>query len=442
MEPPCDPDPAGAARRRRLAGAVLVALGLAFVVVVAAADGSRGPTGRLGGDYPAFHAAGELVLDGRVDDLYDLDAQAEVQHDLQGDEQGFLAFAYPPPVALLYVPFAAVPYRPAYAAHTVLMVAALVAALSLLRSRIALLDREFPAVVAGTVTAVPVFVALGLGQNTALTLLLVSLVWRGLTDQRPLTAGLAAGLLWYRPQYGIPLTGLLLVGRQGRAVATAAGVVAVGWLVGAVMLGAGWVGTWLDDVARFVELDGAANAHNAVTPYGAVEALTAPASTAAVAAWLVVGTAAALVLVTVWHRAARGSFPGSPRPGPGAGTGAAPDPDLVMALTAVGLVVISNHSLFYDLGLVVPAVLLLAEGRPALGWRPEAPPVARPGVILALAWAAGWTQFAAAGLGVSPLALVAPLVFVVAARGVLVPRSDGGPIRSVPEPSAVAGAAR
>lgn len=385
-----DTDDTGAARRRRLAAAVLVALGCAFAVVVVTARGSTGPTGRLGGDYPAFYTAGELVLDGRFDELYELDAQAAVQADLQGGEQGFLAFAYPPHVALLYTPLAALPYRAAYAVHTLAMVAACVGALWLLRPRIALLDREFPVVVAGALTSLPLFVALGLGQNTALTLLLGALVWRGLTDRRPVLAGIAAGLMWYRPQYGIPLTGLLLVGRQTAAVVWAGGVVAVSWLIGVAWGGWGWVGTWLDAVSRFVELDGSANAHNAVTPYGAVEALTAPASTAALATWAVAGGAAAAVLVLVWHHRV--------------GTGKGADVDLAMAIALAGLLVVSNHSLYYDLGLLVPGVCLVAD-------RGLAGPHLMGGRLLAGAWLLALTHLTAPALGVDPLAL-APLALV------------------------------
>lgn len=413
MQPRRHPDDAGAARRRRLAAAVLVALGCAFAVVVVTARGSTGPTGRLGGDYPAFHTAGELVLDGRFHELYDLEAQAAVQSDLQGGEEGFLAFAYPPHVALVYAPLAALPYRAAYAVHTLAMVACCVGALWLLRPRIPLLDREFPVVVAGTVTSLPVFVALGLGQNTALTLLLGALVWRGLTDHRPVLAGIAAGLMWYRPQYGIPLTGLLLVGRRVPAVAVTGAVVALSWMVGVAWGGWTWVGSWFDAVSRFVELDGTANAHNAVTPYGAVEAVTAPASAAALATWVVVGAAAAALLVLVWHRRV------------GTGTGA--DVDLAMAIALAGLLVVSNHSLYYDLGLLVPGVCLAAD-------RGLAGPRLAGGRLLAGAWLVALAHLAAPGLGVDPLAL-APLALLALLAPTALRRPVGTGTGAVARPS-------
>ena len=101
MSPPApadgDADTAGGHRGRadRLAKAVLVALALAFVMAVVDGAGLGGSGGgaRLGGDYPAFHAAGSIVLDGELAELYDADRQQAAQTDLGVD--GYLAFAFP-----------------------------------------------------------------------------------------------------------------------------------------------------------------------------------------------------------------------------------------------------------------------------------------------------------------------------------------------------------
>ena len=75
---------------------LLAALAAAFLFVALTADGSSTATGRLGGDYPAFHGAGSIVLDGNLDSLYDPAAQAAAQEDLLGGEAGFLPFVYHP----------------------------------------------------------------------------------------------------------------------------------------------------------------------------------------------------------------------------------------------------------------------------------------------------------------------------------------------------------
>src|SRR4051812_30744108 len=89
-------------RARRVACALLLALGVAFLISVLGGSGTTAAVGRLGGDYPAFHAAGEMVLAGDGDHLYDPHRQAAAQAPYYGDDDdgGYLPFAYPPVVAL------------------------------------------------------------------------------------------------------------------------------------------------------------------------------------------------------------------------------------------------------------------------------------------------------------------------------------------------------
>ncbi|MEO7556587.1 MAG: hypothetical protein ABIV94_08290, partial [Acidimicrobiales bacterium] len=90
----------------RLALALLIALAAAFVITLAAGSGSSTAAGRVGGDYPAFYGAGQRVADGDGHDLYDVDAQGRSQEGLYGEEVGYLAYVYPPPVAAFYAPLA------------------------------------------------------------------------------------------------------------------------------------------------------------------------------------------------------------------------------------------------------------------------------------------------------------------------------------------------
>ena len=133
-----------AERLERAARAVLVAFVVAFLVTVATGSGSSTAAGRLGGDYPAFYSAGRIVLEGDASRLYEPGRQEQAQNDLFGGEHdGFLYFAYPTPVAALYTPFAALPYRLSYALHTLLMAGALVLALRVLRPIVPMLGRRF-----------------------------------------------------------------------------------------------------------------------------------------------------------------------------------------------------------------------------------------------------------------------------------------------------------
>lgn len=312
---------------------LLLALAGAFVFVILSGDGSSTASGRVGGDYPAFYTAGSLIGDDRVDDLYDPVAQAEVQENLLGDEDGYLAFAYMPHVAVAYSALAELPYRQSYVAHTLLMVGALTLGLHLLRPLVAVVDRWFSLVLAAIVTSYPMFMAVGGGQNTALTFLLLAAVWRALADDRDELAGVAAALLLFRPQYAIPVIGLLLLGRHFRAVAVATAGGAITFLVNAVILGWGWVGTWTERVGPFLETDAEVNAANSVSTVGFLQALLGTDSPVALAFGGLATLAVVAVLAWLWWS------------GPA-------DLGLRMAVTATGIVLLSPHTMFYDAGLI------------------------------------------------------------------------------------------
>jgi alpha-1,2-mannosyltransferase len=364
---------------------LLLTLAVAFVFVVLSGDGSSTASGRVGGDYPAFHAAGTLVNDGRVDELYDPAAQAEVQDALLGGEDGYLAFAYAPHVAAVYSPLAELPYRTSYVAHTLLMVAALTLGLHLLRPIISVVDRRFSLVLAAIVTSYPMFVAIGGGQNTALTFLLLAAIWRALADDREEMAGIAAAILLFRPQYAIPVIGLLLLGRHHRAVAVAAVGAGATFLANAAILGWSWISTWTEQVGPFLETDAEVNAANSVSTVGFLQALLGTDSPVV----LIVGGLATLgvisVLAWLWWTASA-------------------DLAIRMAVTATGIVVLSPHAMFYDAGLVALTVLVLVD-RELVSWRAGA-----------AVWALGLLHLGKGLVDATPFAIVVIGLFAVAAR--------------------------
>ncbi|MDH3738614.1 MAG: hypothetical protein OER92_05420, partial [Alphaproteobacteria bacterium] len=48
----------------------LFALAVAFVVILVSGSGTDTLTGRVGGDYPAFYTAGQIIADGQAETLY------------------------------------------------------------------------------------------------------------------------------------------------------------------------------------------------------------------------------------------------------------------------------------------------------------------------------------------------------------------------------------
>ncbi len=395
MEPVVARTPPRPARTRldldRIARALLLAFGLAFLISLASAvmspTGSSAVGGRLGGDFPAFYGAGRIVAAGDAAHLYDTERQALAQRDLFGDEPdgGYLYFAYPPAFAALYAPLAELPYEVAYALHTVVMVGALVGALWAIRPMVRLVREHFTIVLAGALTFYPAFRAVTAGQNTALMLLALALSWRFVDRERDLAAGVVLGLAIAKPQLAIALVGLHLLARRWRVVAGAALGAGAVWAVGALLAGVGWLGPWWEQATRFERIDAAVNGQNAISWLGVGKAVAGVDSLpAAILGWSLAALSVAAIVWT-WRHAPRRAL------GP------------AMAVAAAGVLVIAPHAMFYDAGLLVLTGLVLAD---RLG---------RPGrLVLVGAWAVAFAHPLAPTLGVTPVALAVVVVFTIA----------------------------
>lgn len=209
--------------------------------------------GRLGGDFPSFYAAGRIVLDGNGSQLYDPAFQQTAQSDLLVDGQ-FLYFAYPPYTAVVYSSLAWMPFGLAFGIHTALALAALVGALVAIRPLVrGYLDgwgRLGIALVA-CLMSYPVLRSVMGGQNATFTLLGFALVARFDDDDRPFATGSVAACLLYKPQFGLLVLALLLVGRRWRAIMWSIPVAVFLFGIGAVVTGGFWITTWLEAVADF-----------------------------------------------------------------------------------------------------------------------------------------------------------------------------------------------
>ena len=380
-------DPLAAPWLTRLARAIALALAIAFAVALASGSGAKNPSGRLGGDYPAFYAAGRLITSDERASMYDPARQAQMQQGLlPGDaDEGVLYFAYPPHTALAYVPLSHLPYRLSYALHTMLMVGATVAALYLVRPMLPLVDRHFELTVIGAISFYPMYRAITGGQNTALTLLLLAGSWRAVNARRDAVCGVLLGLLLFKPQFALPIIGLHLLGRRWRVGLSAALTAFACWGVGAALLGFGWLGNWLDSVRFFSDLDARVNRRNAVSFLGVADTVFGVGDTRGrvVGATLALATVAALILL--WRNHGRRDL-------------CAP---MIVALPAI--VLISPHAMFYDAGLLVLPLAALLAARHVH--------VRQAAVVL---WFAGLLDLAKHAVGLTPVFAVTIAVFVIA----------------------------
>ena len=160
----------------------------------------------IGTDYIQFYAAGNTILAGDGAQLYDFEYQKQLQTSITGQQVDSLhAFITPPFLAWLYLPFALLPYLPSFLLWSAFSLAILYLSFIWLG-----LDR--PALkYLYALSFFPVFASISFGQNSLLSLGLLSLSYFLWQKDNKLYAGLAASLLLYKPQLilGVGLLWLL-----------------------------------------------------------------------------------------------------------------------------------------------------------------------------------------------------------------------------------------
>jgi hypothetical protein len=199
----------------------LYAVGLIAAVAWAALIlESSAANGSLGFDYKAYDLAVDNLLAGRT--MYDATAQ---------QTGSFGLFFYPPPFALLVLPFALLPLELGVAAWTLLLVAVSVAAVAILpvsvRVRLALLLLA--------ALCWPLVYAIKLGQVGPLILLTFAIGWRWLDSPWRLGVSTALGTV-IKLQPALVIAWALQTGRL-RAAAVAVGVAGALALVATVVAG-------------------------------------------------------------------------------------------------------------------------------------------------------------------------------------------------------------
>lgn len=316
------------------------ALGFAIVVafvllVLISAPTLFTPQGiPLGADYPVFHAAGQVVLEGRPEALFSVEAMQRAQAAALGREalEGYHAWVYPPYVAALYAPFSALPYLWSFLAYTVFLLGACWLAADQATKLEPRLASHKETVFLMLATFYPLLRASFGGQNSALSLALLMGAGAALSRGRDARAGLWLGLLLYKPHFGVLALFFAVVWGRWKVLGTAA-LCGVGWYaLGALVAGWDWPLSWLSAVGAYRELEAEVNGATLISFLGVAEHLLGAGSKPA----FVIGGVLSLagVASTAWIGWRTQAFP------------------VWWGLVAICLVLCSPHTQFYDMALV------------------------------------------------------------------------------------------
>ncbi len=332
------------ARLTRFGIAVAVALTVAFVVFVATADGVQAIAGgRLGGDWAAFHTAGVLLLDDPGLLLDPVAQQDQMARYLDGN---FAPFPYPPLFGYLYVPFALVGFRVGYVVYVLCLLALGIVAVRWILDLSGVSSDWRLVGLLGAMTYPGTFLSVGGAQNATITLFLLALTGRLLADDRPVAAGLALGLLWFKPQFAIPVLALVLVAGHRRTVAVASAVgLAIAGVTGLVF-GGDWLARWYDLLRLTDTGNRIFNTGATVSPVEWVRGVVASPAGDLVGLALAVGLGLGFAVVA--HRRNR--------------------PRDLLPIIVLALLLTAPHALLYELCLLVPVLAVVVRHRgPAWG---------------------------------------------------------------------------
>ena len=189
----------------------------------------RGPFDLLGAfkgaDFVHFYTVGAVAYSQRPALLYDHAALHEFQTSLvpASVAERYLS-VYPPQTAIVFAPLSRLPYGMA-AIVWALLTAVIYAGVTTLAARVVPLPRAL--LIAALASFPPFWNLIWYGQTTAMPLLAFGLGGAAILRGWRLGAGMALGVLAIKPQLGLVLAVVLIVGREWRIIAG----IAASWLV-------------------------------------------------------------------------------------------------------------------------------------------------------------------------------------------------------------------
>ncbi len=331
-------------KRKELAAGVFL-LALTFSNLVSA--------GKLAGflrngyqDFTIFYAAAGMVRSGQSSVLYDLSAQYRAQQEFAPNvfiRRAALPYNHPPFEALLFLPFTFLPYVPAYLLWTLLNGTMVAASLLLLRRQFVEIG-NLPLVflVLAATGFLPVASAIIQGQDSILLLFLFVVALTAMEKGNDAAAGaaLAAGL--FKFHLVLPLVFLLAAKRWRLLLGFAPVAALLGGVSLAMVGGHGAVG-YVQLLLRLENTGAGGSIVGGDMPNlrGIISSLAGAHSGASLMP-LTLACSAAAILIALWRM---GPIRDSIR--------------FPFLLATVATILVSYHTLTYDLSLLLPVTLLL-----------------------------------------------------------------------------------
>jgi Glycosyltransferase family 87 len=358
----------------------------------------------LGADYAGFYMAGTLLNNFPPERLYDLRLQEGIFHQTHPEASAdeVLTFVYTPFFALLFQPLARLPYVPSFALWLSISVALSLASMILMlgtASAIPAVDRSIVLLLALSFEPLIFECWLG-GQASAFGMFWIALALARERRGGPFTAGLALGVLSYKPTLLILILPMLVCSRRWRMMGGFA-LCAIGLLCLSLAV-VGWHGflNYLDGILHHARLLSRSEMSFRTAKYvdflSFFKLLLGVSSPFARPLALAISLPALIALIAMWARVVRlGRDRG----------------ELAFAGTLTWTPILNFYSGVYDTIVIIPGLVLTAD---ILHRRAQAGHAAIPRIfnrLLALLYIAPWLSSTSTGvLGFQPLTLALVLM--------------------------------
>ena len=190
-------------RRLSYAWIAGAALWFAWMVSILLGPGNMDLAGQVvGTDYLQFYSAGSTLRLSQSAELYNFAFQSQLEATIAGPDQTSYQFLTPPFLAWLFVPFSFLPYTWSFFAWSLVGFFFLWASIKLISA-----DPSIKSLL-WSLTWFPIFAAISFGQNSLLSLCILSLTYWLWKKDKLVLAGLVSSLLLFKPQMALGL-GLL-----------------------------------------------------------------------------------------------------------------------------------------------------------------------------------------------------------------------------------------
>ena len=305
----------------------------------------------IGGDYIAFHAAGQLVLSGRAAELYDHSAVSQLQQQLLGGRlpNFYDAYRNPPFYAALFVPLAPLDLLPGFALYSLVNLALLALALTLLVRETPWLRSRWRGLAVLVLAFPPVYFGLIDGENSLLSLLLYVLIFRAFSHGNEPAVGAWAALGLFKPQLFFVFPLVFLASRRWRALLAYALVSLALLGVSVLMVGPDGMHAWLRILIEPETGNATANAWRMASLKSFFDVLLPGQTWSALVLYATSSVGLLLMLLRAWSRSSQ-SLP------------------LVWASTSLVAVLVDPHLVDYDLTVLVAVAVLVGPLVPRLRW--------------------------------------------------------------------------